>query len=344
MKRLFAILAAGCALGAVCLLSCRITDETRTWEEIATPDALPSHSILILAESAALQDVVISNGIVSAAISPRGAELRSIRKGGFEYMWQNEPDHPSGIAPVLFPICGNLFQGRYTFDGREYEMPGHGFAKTKLFSVERSTDGTRATFTLESNDATRAMYPFDFTLSIAFRLDGQTLHVQATVRNNGAMVMPFAYGAHPGFNVPLEGKGNFEDWFLEFGPGTHPNAIEFGRGGFITGRKHNFPLGNGAILPLRHDLFNHKGLFLDQAGSEVSIRSEKSSHSITVRFPDMRHVGFWHAPGDVPFLCIEPWSGLPSYDGVPDDFATRSDMVRLAPGAETTLRYSIELR
>ena len=106
--------------------------------------------------------VVISNGVLTAMISPLGAELKSVRMGDFEYMWQKTPDHPSGIAPVLFPICGSLYQGRYTFEGREYMLPGHGFAHKSFFRVEGSPDGSSAMFTLESDDATRAMYPFDF--------------------------------------------------------------------------------------------------------------------------------------------------------------------------------------
>ena len=296
------------------------------------------------ATPAADTPVVISNGALAAAISPQGAELKSIRMGDVEYMWQETPDRPSGIAPVLFPICGSLYQGRYTFEGREYTLPGHGFACRSLFRAERSPDGTCAVFTLESDDATKAMYPFDFSLTIAFRLAGPILFVEATVRNTGASTMPFAYGGHPGFNVPLGGEGRFEDWFLEFAPGSNPDAFEFGNGGLVNGRKHALPLVNGNRLPLRHDLFNGPGLFLDRSGGEVTLRSETSTRSVTVRYPDMPNVGFWHASGEAPFLCIEPWGGLPSTDGVPDDFATRPNMVRLAPGAETTLRFSAEFR
>ena len=289
-----------------------------------------------------ITDVEISDGDVSATISTMGAELRSLRAGGFEYLWQKEAGRPSGIAPVLFPICGSLFQGRYTFQGREYAMPNHGFARKKIFRAERSADGAAARFTLRSDDATRAMYPFEFSLSIAFRLEGRTLHVEATVRNNGLTDMPFAYGAHPGFNVPLGGNGQFEDWFLEFEPGSHPQAFEFGEGGLLNGRKHDVPLESGRRLPLRHERFNTTGLFLADAGNRVSLRSPTSPRSVTMTFPDMTNVGFWHEPGEnARFLCVEPWSGLPSTVGVPDDLAVRPNMTRLAPGAETTLCHSI---
>ena len=313
--------------------------------------ALGAVTVLALAPSASAEEpsaapvVELSNGTLSVAVSPHGAQLQSVRMHGCEYLWQGDPAFWYERAPVLFPICGSLNQGRYVFEGREYTLEGHGFACSSLFRAERAPDGTRATFTLESDETTRAKYPFDFTLAIEFRLDGQTLHVAATVHNNGAGTMPFAYGGHPGLNVPLGGDGTYEDWFLEFAPGVCPDAFEFGNGGLVTGRKHAHPLAPGNRLPLRRPLFNGTGLFLDRVGTEVTLRSESSRRSVTVRFPDMPYLGLWHASGDdVAFLCIEPWCGLPSYDGVPDDFATRPNMVRLAPGAETTLRYSMEFR
>lgn len=285
----------------------------------------------------------IGNGILDVAISSVGAELMSVRRDGVEYIWQGDPAFWSGRSPVLFPICGNLHRGRYAFKGREYVMAGHGFACASSFRAEQAPDGKAATFTLESDDATRAQYPFDFLLKITYRLDGATLHVEAAVRNTGTGAMPFAYGGHPGFNVPLGGDGAFEDWFLEFAPGTSPDAFEFGNGGLVTGRTHAFPLAPGRRLPLRHELFNGTGLFLDRAGNEVALRSESSRRAVRVCFPDMPYVGFWQAAGDdVRFLCIEPWRGLPSYDGVDDDFSTRPHMDRLAPGASATLLYSME--
>ena len=289
-------------------------------------------------------DVRLSNGVLDVVVSPRGAELRSVRAEGAEYMWQREPGRPSGMAPVLFPICGSLNGGRYTFEGREYGLPVHGFAKDAHFRADRAADGAGAVLTLESDETTKAAYPFDFALSVAFRLDGRTLSVEATVTNRGDTAMPFAYGGHPGFRVPLGDEGAFEDWFLEFGPDAAPEAFAFDEGGLLAGSKRAFPLEPGGRLPLRHELFNTFGLFLSGTGGEVTLRSDTSPRSVAVRFPDMPDVGFWHAPGEAPFLCIEPWTGMPSVAGVPDDFAVRPDMIRLAPGAAATLRYFVEFR
>ena len=289
--------------------------------------------------------VTHSNGTLDVAVSPLGAELQSARLRGCEYIWQGDPAYWDGRSPVLFPICGRLFERRYTYGGREYSMDLHGFARTSLFRASRSPAGDAATFTLAADDATRAQYPFDFELALTYRLEGATLVVAASVRNHGSGTLPFSYGGHPGLNVPLGGEGAFEDWFLEFEPGVCPDRFEFTPNALVTGRKFAFPLAPGNRLPLRHSLFDRAGIFLDRAGRSLALRSDRSERSVTVRFPDMPYLGLWHAPdSDAPYVCVEPWSGLPSYDGAPDDFATRHDMVRLAAGASATLRYSLEFR
>ena len=41
----------------------------------------------------------------------------------------------------------------------------------------------------------------------------------------------------------------------------------------------------------------------------------------------------WHkVKMQVPFLCIEPWTSLPGYEGQITDLEDRSDYNRLAPG------------
>ena len=52
--------------------------------------------------------VVLNNGIMSAEIREVGAELRSLKKDGVEYMWAGRPEVWQGVAPLLFPICGGF--------------------------------------------------------------------------------------------------------------------------------------------------------------------------------------------------------------------------------------------
>jgi len=44
---------------------------------------------------------------------------------------------------------------------------------------------------------------------------------------------------------------------------------------------------------------------------------------------------------DAPFVCIEPWTGLPATDGIHDDFATKQAMKYLDSGKSATHEFTI---
>lgn len=72
----------------------------------------------------------IENEFLRVSAEDSGAELRSItlRKNGKEFLWQGDPSVWYGRAPVLFPVVGQLLDGKYSYNGREYELAKHGFA------------------------------------------------------------------------------------------------------------------------------------------------------------------------------------------------------------------------
>ena len=65
-------------------------------------------------------------------------------------------------------------------------------------------------------------------------------------------------------------------------------------------------------LALVHDLFENDALVFETKGlNAYAIRSEKSSHSVTLSYKDMPYVGIWSPyPKEAPFVCIEPWCGI----------------------------------
>ena len=286
---------------------------------------------------------ILQNDQLSVTIGDFGAEPLSVRRGGCEYLWQAQhPDFWKNHAPILFPICGRLFEGKYRYRGAEYEMNLHGFTRHLDHVYEGGTD-LEARFSLSANDELRKQYPFDFRLEMAYRLDGDTLGVEATVRNLGAVPMPFSYGAHPGFNVPLDGAGAFDDYEIVFGEACSPDKMVFSAACLNTGRHEPFPLKGGRSLALDHHLFDNDAVFLTRMADSVTLRSDKTPRFVRLRYPDMDYLGLWHNPRtDAAFVCIEPWCGTPAYDGVQDDLeTTKADMFHLQPGASKLIRYSI---
>jgi galactose mutarotase-like enzyme len=79
--------------------------------------------------------------------------------------------------------------------------------------------------------------------------------------------------------------------------------------------------------------------------NSVSLRSDKGSRSVTLSYPDLPYLGLWHAPkSDAPYLCIEPWTSLPSRQDIVEDFAFKSDMIRLKQNSSYHSCWSITLK
>ena len=285
----------------------------------------------------------IENEYLTAEISELGAQLFSLKSKATkrEYLWQGNPKYWSERSPVLFPICGRLYSGKYTYQGREYEMSIHGIAK--LFSFEACrVSAEKMSFTLRSSEKTREYYPIDFEFTVSYSLVGNVLKTDFAVKNTSGSDMYFSYGAHPGFNVPLVEGENFEDYYLEFSQ-NELSRLVFSEACFVTGECEKYPLSDKK-LPLSHELFNDDALFFETEAEKVILRSVKSDVAVEVEYQDMTSLGLWQTSySDALYLCIEPWHGIPSLDGMVDDFETKRQTIRLAPLEEYENSYTIKI-
>ena len=75
---------------------------------------------------------------IEVEASTKGAELKSIRSGGVEYLWQGDPAFWPRRSPLLFPIVGGLPGGTYSYAGKSYSMGNHGFVRDLEFRLESS--------------------------------------------------------------------------------------------------------------------------------------------------------------------------------------------------------------
>ena len=265
---------------------------------------------------------------MSAVIDSAGAQLMSLQSSdGTQYLWQGGPTYWADRSLTIFPYVARLTDGCYRYRGQIYHMPIHGFAPTSEFSVTEQTDSA-VTLTLESGPALYGQYPFLFRYDIRYRLEETTLHVAITVENKDEKTMYFGLGGHPGINVPLEEGLRFEDYVLEFPP-CRPRRVEFTPACFITGRELPFPLEENR-LPLRHELFDEDAIVLKGIPGQVTLKSPKGARSVTLNAPDFPVLGIWHMPKtDAPYVCLEPWSSLPSHQDVIEDLEKQADLISL---------------
>lgn len=275
----------------------------------------------------------IENESLRVAVSTAGAELQSIygKATDTEYLWQGDAAYWDERSPVLFPICGRLTEGKYTYRANTYEMSLHGFARHADYTADEVTPHA-ITLTLVPTEEHARIYPFAFRFRVRYSLTGSTLRWEFLVDNVGEDTLPFSFGAHPGFRVPLADGEDFSDYRIAFAEGSAPKQVVISPTGHPTGELLPYPLTDGAIA-LSHEFFDGAGLFLADMGDTVMLRSVTGARGVRLCYTGMTHLGFWKPDHtDAPFVCIEPWHGLPTEMGVTDDFATKPYMIRLGAG------------
>ena len=273
----------------------------------------------------------IENDKIKVVISDLGAELQSIygKSTNFEYLWQGHKDFWTGKAVNVFPICGRLYQGVYTYKGKEYSLPCHGFVGKQVFKAEQISSD-KIVFSLKNNKETEENYPFEFLFKVIYSIDGSTLNTEFAVENIGDKELLFSLGGHPGFNVPLENGLEFSDHYLEFNNACAPKKLMLSKTCFCLDKTEPFELENDKVLNLKHELFDNDAIFLADMASGITLKSNKTNRFVKVEYSNMKYLGFWHTPkSSAPFVCIEPWTGIPSSDGIVDNFETKNEITHL---------------
>ena len=288
---------------------------------------------------------VIENEALRVEFTDLGAEMMSLvgKKTGFEYLWQGDPTYWRSRATVLFPICGRLTDGKYTYRGKTYEMILHGFAKRQVYTmVDQKADAI--TFELRPNEETKAAYPFDFIFRVIYTLDGASVRTTMAVENNGTEVLPFSCGGHPGFNVPFVEGESFEDYYMEFACEKPVKSLVMSPTCYYTGKTQPFALREGRFLDMKHSLFDNDAIFLEDMCQTVSLKSKKNDRAVTVHFEDMTHLGLWHAPkSEAPYVCMEPWHGVPAYQDKIDDMETKNEIMHLPVGEKYSNYFEVTI-
>lgn len=284
----------------------------------------------------------IKNENLSVSVAAHGGELRSVKdREGREYLWQGDPDIWKESAPNLFPYIARMTDKTYTFRAETYHMNIHGFLKYMDMELV-SCEGDTLVMKLDSSQETKAQYPFDFTVEIRWQLKGKSLEITYCVENKDNKTMYFGIGGHPGFNVPMEDGLAFTDYCLDFGQETQPLRVGMSEDCFVTGKDEPYALREGRFLDLRHDLFDDDAVILCGMPKQVTLTSDKGTRGIRVEYPDMTYLGIWHKPGmEAPYVCIEPWTSLPSRKGVVEDISGQDNLISLEAGAKYENSWSI---
>jgi galactose mutarotase-like enzyme len=262
------------------------------------------------------------------AVSNTGAELKSLfsKKTGTEYLWQGDPFWWGSSAPVLFPVIGALKDG---------SLPKHGFVRQAYFYSRNEQN--KLIFEYVDNPLTRTVYPYAFTFSVAFSLVDNVLTIENRVTNNSETDLYFSVGAHEAYAC----GGDFDDYFIEFEKEETLESLAVNtKTGLLSGTAYPVKLEGGHLLPLAHGLFENDALiFKNIKNKRLFVKSKKSNGFIEVAY-DAPNLGIWTKPG-APYICIEPWWGLPDYDDSEGGLPNKDGIVKLGKGKEFISNHSI---
>ena len=288
--------------------------------------------------------IIIENDHLYVAIHPKGAELQELRNKhtGINHLWSGDPNYWGKFSPILFPIVGTLKDNTYMYNGYEYTLPRHGFARDRTFIAEQLSP-VAATFTLKDDAETRINYPFPFKLEVHYQLDDDQLTCRYTVSNTGESDLLFSLGAHPAFAVPMEMEGmsaGYEDHFLVFDRSSQLLRYKLNHG-LISETTAVVELEQGR-LPLSSSLFNADALVMKGLpDTEIRIESNMHTHGLSFRWEGFPFFGIWAAPG-AHFVCLEPWCGIADSVSHNKELAEKEGVERLPPGDMWTRHWIVK--
>jgi aldose 1-epimerase len=153
-----------------------------------------------------------------AVVSPWGASLRRyllIDDGGQEvdivWGYSGGSRKRGGQGDVLIPFPGRIENGRYSFDGRPYQLERndkegpnaiHGFVRSIPWHVlEALANKVTCEVRLDAETYTARGYPFSLVTRVTYELDAQGLTCAFVVKNDGDCPAPVGVGFHPYFTV-----------------------------------------------------------------------------------------------------------------------------------------------
>jgi len=196
-----------------------------------------------------------------------------------------------GGVPILFPICGNLPDNSYQHQGRNYTLKQHGFARDLPWQVSKQSSETAASLTLElnSNPATRQVYPFDFQLIFTYQLQGNSLKIHQKVINLSPERMPFSIGFHPYFQVTDKTRLSFDipsSQYLDQRTKT------------LHSYSGNFDFNLEEIDAAFPQITRHQSSFSDSYHQRQIVLGYDDLYTTLV---------FWTLK-DKNYICLEPWS------------------------------------
>lgn len=289
----------------------------------------------------------IENKELCVKINPKGGALCSVfdKKRNQELLYQPIENSWQGQDVIIFPFVARLKDGIYQYKGSTYSRKNHGLIRYRE-GKENKTNSCEGNIEFHSDEETRKQYPFDFTLTVNYRLRGKRLAISRTVTNLSDEPRPYRMGAHPAFRLP--GKKTETEFDISGNSIFFPKNRKLTRitmdkdYHFVTGEEF---FGKGNRIPLSKALFRHYPTLIFQAFNIPYVDLKKSDGSLLrVHKDGISYLALWSDEKWGNYVAIEPWAGLPDYADADKDITKKKTIHRLEPGhVDNSFIISIEI-
>lgn len=265
----------------------------------------------------------------------KGAELTSVKYNGVERL-HDAKTFWDQHSPVLFPIVGKLRYGTTLINGKEYEIPKHGFAMNMDF--EKIGEHS---YKLTSNEKTLKNFPFEFELFIFYTIDKNKLTFNYKILNKSKEKMLCGLGGHPAFkcnysNEKCSVEFEKEENEVKIIPVDISCCLLSNK--FINGEKL---IKNKKILELKKNSFENDAIILTGMKSKYVILKDNGKQLLKFNFDGFDYLGIW-SQENAPFVCFEPWYNTPDYVDSSKEFKEKKNIIEIEPGKEFKINFSVE--
>jgi len=148
---------------------------------------------------------VLTFGDTSIGIIPELCLVSHFQVGAWQVFYR--PTETGNVKrwglPLMIPNFSRLKDGIWKEKGTT--LPVHGFGRNLPWTVIEQ-DQTSISLQLQSSDATRPNYPYEFTFTVDLMVGEGMLTYILTMENRSHEVMPLAPGFHPYFAVAQQDK------------------------------------------------------------------------------------------------------------------------------------------
>lgn len=262
----------------------------------------------------------------------KGAELISAKFDGKEMM-HDGVEFWNRHSPILFPIVGQIKDGKSIINGIECYMGQHGFARDMEFEEIGENS-----YVLKYSEETMKKFPYKFELYVSYEVVENSIKVNWKVVNCDDKNICFGIGAHPAFKCEY----SKEDVYLELEKEENDSQILRLENGLInTNLKHENKIIVGKIIKINSNTFDNDAIIISNINSKSIKLIENGITKLEVDFAGFKYLAIW-AKKDANFICIEPWYNTADYVDSDGIYEHKKDIIELGKGEIFETSYIVK--